>query len=66
MHAKKTKRNKMHANKQKEKSPQQTKAEQKNLYYQNYIYQKENIINQINQCDSYQTPQIKNIFPNPA
>ena len=42
---------------------EQTKAEQKNLYYQNYIYQKENIINQINQCDSYQTPQIKNIYP---
>ena len=47
----------------KECNKEQTKAEQKNLYYQNYIYQKESIINQINQCDSYQTPQIKNIYP---
>lgn len=41
---------------------EQTKAEQKNLSYQNYIYQKENIINQIHQCDSFQTPQINKIY----
>ena len=41
---------------------EQTKAEQKNLSFQNYIYQKENIINQIHQCDSFQTPQISKIY----
>lgn len=40
------------------------KAEEQNLNYQNYIYQKDTILNQISLCNSYQTPEINRIFPN--
>jgi hypothetical protein len=42
---------------------QQHKAEEQNLNYQNFLYQKENTINQINLCDSFQTPEIDKIYP---
>lgn len=40
----------------------QMKAEEKNLDYQNYIYQKENIINQIRIFNTYSSPQINKIY----
>ena len=43
---------------------QQHKAEEQNLNYQNFLYQKENTINQINLCYSFQTPEIDKIYPN--
>ena len=43
---------------------QQHKAEEQNLNYQNFLYQKENTKNQINLCYSFQTPEIDKIYPN--
>ena len=43
---------------------QQHKAEEQNLNYQNFLYQKENTFNQINLCDSFQTLELDKIYSN--
>ncbi|MCQ2819079.1 MAG: hypothetical protein MJ252_17595, partial [archaeon] len=41
---------------------EQKKAEEKNLHYQNLLYQNQNLLQQIKEYDSFQTPQVNKLY----